>query len=60
MNRPPSTTVNCALAKPQVERLRFFMKSGYGRGIESNVVDGPISWRALPTDPPGTEENGSF
>ena len=22
------------------------MKRGYGRGIESNVVDGPISWRA--------------
>ena len=29
-------------------------------GIESNVVDGPISWRAVPADPPGTEENGSF
>ena len=30
------------------------------KGIESNVVDGQVSWRALPTDPPGTEENGSF
>ena len=30
------------------------------KGIESNVVDGPISWRAVPADPLGTEENGSF
>ena len=29
-------------------------------GIESNVVDGPISWLAPPNDLPGTEENGSF
>ena len=29
-------------------------------GIASNVVDGPISWRAVPADPLGTEENGSF
>ena len=29
-------------------------------GIESNVVDGPISWRAVSADPLGTEENGSF
>ena len=29
-------------------------------GIDSNVVDGPISWRAVPADPLGTEENGSF
>ncbi len=30
------------------------------RGIESNVVDGPVSWRAPSNDPPGTEGNGSF
>ena len=29
-------------------------------GIASNVVDGPISWRAVPADPLGAEENGSF
>ena len=29
-------------------------------GIGLNVVDGPVSWRALSTDPPGTEEDGSF
>ena len=29
------------------------------RGIGSNVVDGPVSWRASPADSPGTEENGS-
>ena len=29
-------------------------------GIESNVVDGQVSWRAVPADPLGTEENGSF
>ena len=29
-----------------------------GKGL--NVVDGPISWRAVPVDPLGTEENGSF
>ena len=30
------------------------------RGIESNVVDGQVSWRAVPGDSLGTEENGSF
>ena len=30
------------------------------RGVESNVVDGPVSWRAVPADPLGAEENGSF
>ena len=30
------------------------------KGIESNVVDGQVSWRAVPVDPLGTEENGSF
>ena len=29
-------------------------------GIESNVVDGQVSWRAVSADPLGTEENGSF
>ena len=29
-------------------------------GIESNVVDGPISWRAVPADSLGAKENGSF
>ena len=30
------------------------------RGIESNVVDGPVLWRVPPADSLGTEENGSF
>ena len=30
------------------------------RGVRLNVVDGPVSWRASPDDPPGTEENGSL
>lgn len=30
------------------------------KGIESNVVDGQVSWRAVPGDSLGTEENGSF
>ena len=30
------------------------------KGIESNVVDGRVSWRAVPGDSLGTEENGSF
>ena len=29
-------------------------------GIQLNVVDGPVSWRAPSNDPPGTEGNGSF
>ena len=31
MNRPPSTTANCALAKPQVERLQYLEKCSHGR-----------------------------
>ena len=30
------------------------------RGVESNVVDGPVSWRAVPADSLGAKENGSF
>ena len=31
MNRQPSTTANCALAKPQVERLQYLEKCSHGR-----------------------------
>ena len=31
MNRPSPTTANCALAKPQVERLQYLEKCSHGR-----------------------------
>ena len=66
--KSPSTTF-----RPQGSTIAGFSKIGKlstcgfvfalfgmvgGKGL--NVVDGPISWRAVPADPLGMEENGSF
>ena len=38
----------------------YFALLAMVEGSGLNVVDEPISWRAVSADPLGTEENGSF
>ena len=52
---------NNAKTKQQVERLRFFSENvGMVRGIGSNVVDGPVSWRTPSADFRGPKKTDHF